>query len=97
MPHTINGDSYEPATTPVQKLSDVPQLVPHVYLSSDHKPTKYGSFVSTIKNEDTGKEYKVYLPKYRHEQAVPGKKFIYCGLEINSSGKSFQWVEWKKI
>ena len=96
MPHTINGITFG-APARVQKLSELPQLVPHVYKGSDSKPTKYGSYIATVVNDDTDEEYKVYLPKYVFDRALPGKRFVYSGLikKTDGSGHSYHSVEWE--
>ena len=99
MPHTINNITYGNTTTnSVKKLSQVPLLVPHVYRGMNTRPTRYGSFIATITNEDSGEEYEVYMPKYIADRALPGRRFIYCGLEKKSdgSGHSYHNVGWQQ-
>lgn len=94
---TINGIIFTSApVSPINKLVNLPVNVPHVFISVESKPTKYGSYVAVVKNEDTDEKLRYYMPEYITKYAQPGKRFIYDGLKKKSDGTgyAYQHVMW---
>lgn len=81
---------------PICKMGDIARLVPHVVRFKEDKPTRYGSFVVTVVNEDTDEEFRVYMPPYVADRAAVGVRFVYAGLQkkIDGSGHTYHDVAW---
>ena len=92
------GNNYEIEDSRVRKLSEVPVNVPHHWIYRYPNPTRYGSFVVEILNEDTEEIYRCYMPEYIAERGSEGKIFTYEGLEnkTDGSGHSFHKVVFLK-
>ena len=94
----INGVVYrverDNSQTSVKKLTELPVNVPHSWLLTGLKPTRYGSHVVDVHNLDTNEEYKCYMPAYVVNRGGKGKVFVYEGLvkKTDGSGHSFHKV-----
>ena len=82
--------------TSVKKLTELPVNVnvPHSWLLTGLKSTRYGSHVVNVQNLDTDEEYKCYMPAYVVNRGGKGKVFVYEGLvkKTDRSGRSFHKV-----
>lgn len=78
----------------VKKLNDLDKTVTYTIQRVNDTPTKYGSFITTVLNEDTDETFKVYMPEYFAKNAK-GKRFEYTGLRKSaSSGYNYNHIEW---
>ena len=79
----------------IRKLSDLDKMVSYIIQSVSDTPTRYGSFVTTVLNEETDQEHKIYMPKHFAKEALPGKVFEYTGSKKSaSSGYNYNNIEW---
>ncbi|XP_067936970.1 uncharacterized protein [Watersipora subatra] len=80
----------------VHKISAIPKEIPHVCLSKESKPTRYGSYIATVFNMDTEEEYKVYMPEYIAKEALPDREFVYCGLIYKAKPKRIKFPHYSQ-
>ena len=87
-----SGRIYSNQTKSIMKLYEFPKYTEYQVIKQEHTPTKFGSYVATIKVEDT--ELQVYMPKYIAERNKCGKWYMYDGLQDkkNKSGHQYHSV-----
>ena len=95
---TLGGKEYFTDSNRIKKMSDIPIDIPHIMVSKYPNPTKYGSFVVELQNEDTNENFKCYMPAYIAKEYQEGKVFIYDGLQAKNdgSGHTYHRVMWRK-
>ena len=95
---TLGGKEYFTNGNRIKKMSDIPIDIPHIMVSKYPNPTKYGSFVVELQNEDTNENFKCYMPAYIAKEYQAGKVFIYNGLQAKNdgSGHTYHRVMWRK-
>ena len=95
---TINNETFNAQAGVITKLRDMEKDIPHRIVRVNKTPTKYGTYVVTVFNEQLENEYEVYMPAYLINNAKAGDRFVYDGLKTKSdnSGHTYHSVYWKK-
>ena len=84
-----SGRIYSNQTKSIMKLYEFPKYTEYQVIKQEHTPTKFGSYIVTIKIE--GKELQVYMPKYIAERTECGKWYMYFGLQDKKNGSGHQY------
>ena len=93
---TFKGKNYSVTDNRIKKLSEIMIDVPHIVVDKDPNPTRHGSFVVEVRNEDTEEILQCYMPKYIAKNCTIGKVFFYKGLHAkdDNSGHTYHKVMW---
>ena len=86
-----SGRVYTAQTKSIKKLSDLSVGTEYQVIKQEPTPTKYGSYVVTIKVEPLVPELQVYMPRYIAETSVCGKWYMYCGLKDKNNGSGHKY------
>ena len=85
----VSGRVYTAQTKSIKKLYELPKHTEYQVIKQEPTPTKFGSYVTTIKVED--EELQVYMPKYIAERNECGKWYMYFGLQDKKNGSGHQY------